>query len=96
MKISILSGAPVLNALFHWWRADPVAVLVMGRIIAKDPFEDRSRIEPMMPAAKMKAAPKSRVVRTLPFTNLPMPPPANVLKETSHITAKPVGKRAEY
>ncbi len=36
---TILLGGLLLNALFGWWWADPVAALIMAPIIAKEGFE---------------------------------------------------------
>ncbi len=36
---AILLGGLLLNALVHWWWADPVAALVMVPLIAKEGFE---------------------------------------------------------
>jgi len=36
---AILLGGLVLNALFNWWWADPIAALIMVPIIAREGFE---------------------------------------------------------
>ena len=36
---AILLAGLALNALFHWWWADPAAALVMTPFIAKEGFE---------------------------------------------------------
>jgi divalent metal cation (Fe/Co/Zn/Cd) transporter len=36
---AILLGGLLLNALFGWWRADPVAALAMAPILAKEGFD---------------------------------------------------------
>jgi len=38
----ILLGGLVLNALFHWWWADPVAALAMAPLIAREGLEAMS------------------------------------------------------